>query len=221
MSAAGPECRQARLYIGADPHNLPADIATHVQGCAACRRFRDETLALDGRLQAALELPLARFRGAAVVRTRRFALAASVVLAMVVAGGFWAFRPATALAGEVMTHVEEEADSWNSRDNLPASQVADIMRIAGAQFDSPYPVVYGYPCPFKGHRVAHLVVQTPNGTMTIMLIPHEHVRRRTEFARAGLSGVLLPAGKGSVALLTRDGAVPDAMADEIVSRVHW
>jgi len=22
MSAAGPECRQARLYIGADPHNL-------------------------------------------------------------------------------------------------------------------------------------------------------------------------------------------------------
>ena len=95
------------------------------------------------------------------------------------------------------------------------------MRTAGAQFDSPYPVVYGYPCPFKGHRVAHLVVQTPNGTMTIMLIPHEHVRRRTEFARAGLSGVLLPAGQGSVALLTRDGAVPDAMADEVVSRVHW
>ena len=98
---------------------------------------------------------------AAVVRTRRFALAASVVLALFVAGGFWLLRPATALAGEVVTHVEEEADSWNSRENLPASQVAEIMRTAGAHFDSPYPVVYGYPCPFKGHRVAHLVVQTP------------------------------------------------------------
>jgi hypothetical protein len=81
--------------------------------------------------------------------------------------------------------------------------------------------VYGYPCPFKGHRVAHLVVQTPRGTMTVMLIPHERVRRRTEFARDGMNGVLLPAGTGSVALLTRTGAVPEAVADEIVSRVHW
>lgn len=221
MSAAAPECRQARLYIGADPHHLPADIAAHVEGCAACRRFREETLSLDGRVQAALELPLAQFRRAAVVRTRRFAMAASVALALLVAGGFWAFRPSNALAGEVITHVEEEADSWNSRDTLPANQVDEIMRTAGAQFDSPYPVVYGYPCPFKGHRVAHLVVQTPRGLMTVMLIPHEAVRRRTEFARDGLSGVLLPAGQGSVALLTRDGAVTDAMADEIVSRVHW
>jgi hypothetical protein len=36
-----------------------------------------------------------------------------------------------------------------------------------------------------------------------------------------MSGLLLPAGKGSVALLTRDGAVPESLADEIVSRVHW
>jgi hypothetical protein len=220
MSAAAPECREARLYIGADPLHLPAAIAAHVEGCAACRRFRDETLSLDGRVHAALDLPLAQFRRAAVVRTRRFALAASVVLASTMVG-FWIFRPSTALAGEVVAHVEEEADSWNSHESLPASQVAEIMRTAGAQFDSPYPVVYGYPCPFKGHRVAHLVLQTPRGTMTVMLIPHERVRRRTEFARDGLSGVLLPAGSGSVALLTREGVIPDALADEVVSRVHW
>jgi hypothetical protein len=220
MSAAAPECREARLYIGADPHHLPSAIAAHVEGCAACRRFRDETLSLDGRLHAALDLPLAQFRRAAVVRTRRFALAASVLVASTMVG-FWIFRPSTALAGEVVAHVEEEAGSWNSHENLPASQVAEIMRTAGVQFDSPYPVVYGYPCPFKGHRVAHLVLQTPRGTMTVMLIPHERVRRRTEFARDGLSGVLLPAGSGSVALLTREGVIPDVLADEIVSRVHW
>ncbi|HEX6397170.1 MAG TPA: hypothetical protein VFZ95_07090, partial [Steroidobacteraceae bacterium] len=108
MSAAAPDCRQARLHIGADPHHLPLDIAAHVEGCAACRRFREETLSLDGRLHAALDLPLAHFRRAAVVRARRFALAASVVFALIVAGGFWLFRPATALAGEVVAHVEEE-----------------------------------------------------------------------------------------------------------------
>lgn len=220
MSAAGPEHRQARLHIGADPHHLPADVVAHVEGCADCGRFRDETLALDGRLHAALELPLNRFRSKAPP-ARRFALAASVVLALVVGGGFWLFRPSTALAGEVVQHVVEEPDSWNLHQQLPPAQVADVLRVAGAQFDSPFPVVYGYPCPFKGHRVAHLVVQTPNGTLTVMLIPHEQVRRRTQISRDGMSGVLVPAGQGSVALLTRDGAVSEALADQIVSRVRW
>ena len=220
MSAAGPDHRQARLHIGADPHHLPPEVVAHLEGCPDCRRFRDETLALDGRVHAALELPLHRFRAKAPP-ARRFALAASVLLALVVGGGFWLFRPSTALAGEVVQHVVDEADSWNMHQPLPPAQVADVLRVAGAQFDSPFPIVYGYPCPFKGHRVAHLVVQTPNGTMTVMLIPHEQVRRRTQFSRDGMSGVLVPAGQGSVALLTRDGAVPEALADEIVSRVRW
>jgi len=54
-----------------------------------------------------------------------------------------------------------------------------------------------------------------------MLIRHEHVMRRTEFSQGGMHGVLLPAGAGSVALLTRDGEVPDALAADIVSRVRW
>jgi hypothetical protein len=220
-SRGQPEnCRHARLYIGADPHSLPSDIAAHVQSCAACRRFRDEMLMLDGRLHAALEVPLARFR-TRVPPARRFALAASVVLAMIVAGGLWIFRPATALASAVVGHVEGEADSWNMQQPLPPAQVVEVLRTAGVQFDSPLPIVYGYPCPFQGKRIAHLVLLTDHGTMTVMLIPHVHVMRRTEFAQNGMSGVIVPAGKGSVALLTRDGTVPEALAEQIVSRVRW
>jgi hypothetical protein len=225
MSGAGPQipsenCRHARLHIGADPHALPPEAAIHVETCADCRRFRDEMLMLDGKVHAALKLPLASFRRQAPP-ARRFAMAASVVLALIVAGGFWLFRPATALAGAVVEHVEGEAGSWNMRQPLAPAEIAAVLRTAGAQFDSPYPIVYAYPCPFRGHRVAHLVVQTANGVMTVMLIPHEHVRRRTEVVENGMRVVLLPAGAGSVALLTRDGVVPDAVAEEIVSRVRW
>lgn len=213
-------CRHARLHIGAVPHALSDEVAAHLQTCADCRRFRDEMLMLDGRVHAALELPLATFRRRAAP-ARRFALAASVVLALIVAGGFWVFRPSTVLAGEVIEHVEGEADSWNQNQPLPPAEIADVLRTAKLQFDSPYPIVYGYPCPFRGSRIAHLVLRTPAGIMTVMLIPHEQVRRRTDFSRDGMTGVLLPAGHGSVALLTRDGAVPDAVAEEIVSRVRW
>jgi len=214
------DCRHARLYIGADPRGLPAEVSAHLEGCAPCRGFRDEMQMLDGKVHAALELPLSEFRRKARP-ARRFALAASVVLGMMIAGGVWMFRPATALAGEVVQHVEEEADSWKSSRTLPPAEVAAVLRTASAQFDSPYPVIYGYPCPFRGHRVAHLVLQTPAGTMTVMLIPHEQLRRRTAFSRDGMNGVLVPAGNGSVALLMREGAVPEAIVDEVVSRVSW
>ena len=56
-------------------------------------------------LHAALELPLADFRHGPRRARRWYALAASVVLALLMAGGFWLTRPSVALAGEVVEHV--------------------------------------------------------------------------------------------------------------------
>ena len=58
------ECAHARIAIGGEPHALPPEVTAHLATCAACRQFRAETLALDGRLRAALELPLSNFRKA-------------------------------------------------------------------------------------------------------------------------------------------------------------
>jgi hypothetical protein len=220
MSANTPACRHARLQIGGDPHNLPADVAAHVATCAECTRFHAETLQLDGRLRAALELPLPQFRMSAPP-TRRYALAASVVLTLILAGGLWALRPQSALADEVVAHVLQEAKSWDQQRLLPSEAVADVLRTAGVQFDASLPVVYAFACPFHGHRVPHMVVQTANGPMTVMLLAHEQVRERTEFSENGLHGVLLPAGAGSVAVLMRKGEVPEDLAAKIVSSARW
>jgi len=222
MSAGSPECAHARLQIGGDPHNLPPEIAAHVATCAACARFLQETLALDGRLRTALELPLSEFRQKSrAPPARRFALAASVALAVLLAGGFWVLKPQSALAHEVVVHVMEESGSWDQTQLLPAAEVAGILRTAGVEFDASLPVVYGYACPFRGHRVPHFVVQTANGPMTVMLLAHEHVSKRTVFSEAGLHGELLPAGSGSVAVLMRTGEVPEDLAGKIVSAARW
>jgi hypothetical protein len=205
------------LQIGGDPHNLSSEVTAHLATCAACRQFRDETLMLDGRLQAALELPLANFRTRpAVAPVRRYALAASVALAVLLAGGFWVFKPQSALAGEVVAHVLDEGSSWNGQQLLPAAEVDGVLRTAGVQLDASLPVIYAYPCPFRAHRVAHRVVRTEAGPMTVMLLVHEKVSKRTEFAEGGLHGVLLPARTGSVAVLSRDGA---QISEEFVARI--
>lgn len=223
MSTA-PECRHARLHIGGEPHRLPAEVEAHVAGCADCRRFRDETLALDARLRSALELPLEKFREperSRAPRPRRWALAASVLLAIFAGAGLWLLRPASALAGEVAAHVRHEAGSWDLREPLPAAQVADVLRQAGVEFDTRLPVVYANACPFRGQRVPHFVVQTPTGPMTVMLLTHQRVAERTSFYEQGYRGVLLPAGDGSVALLSREGEVPAQLATDIAGAVRW
>ena len=87
------ECRHARIAIGGEPHDLSPEVSAHLATCAACRQFHAETVTLDGRVRAALELPLTKFRKAAPPPARRFALAASVALAMLVGGGFWLWSP--------------------------------------------------------------------------------------------------------------------------------
>ena len=221
MSAANPQCSHARLHIGADPRHLPAEVQVHVESCAGCRHFRDETLALDARLQAALELPLPDFRQRAATPRRWYALAASIVLGLLIAGGAWLTRPSVALAGELVGHVGHEAGSWEQRQQVPAAAVADVLRQAGVQFDPALPVVYAMACPFHGRLMPHFVVQTDHGPMTVMLLPDEKVRVRTRFSEGGYHGVLLPAGKGSVAILSREGEVPDSVAGQVISGVHW
>lgn len=223
MSTA-PECRHARLHIGGEPQQLPADVEAHLEGCADCRRFRDETLSLDGRLRNALELPLEEFRGPAQTRapgTRPWALAASVVLAVFVGAGFWLLRPAPALAGEVAEHVRHEAGSWDMREPLPAAELAAVLRQAGVEFDTTLPVVYAMACNFRGRQVPHLVVQTTAGPLTVMLLSRERTAARTEFSEDGYRGVLVPAGEGSVAILSRDGPVPGGVSSQIAAGVRW
>lgn len=219
MSSQGMDCRHVRVQVGGDPHALTPDVAAHLAGCAECRRFHEETLALDVRLRAALELPVAQFRRRGPP-ARRFALAASVMLALLVGGGFWLLQTPPALAGEIAEHVRHEPGSWDQGARIPPAEVAAMLEASGVQFDTRHPVVYAQTCPFNGRRVPHLVLQTEEGPMTVMLLAHEQVSRPREFVEGDLRGVLLPAGTGAVAVLARDGGSLTT-APEIARGVSW
>jgi len=224
MTETRPDCRHARLHIGADPQHLPDDVQAHVAGCTTCARFLDETRALDGRLRGALELPLEKFRTPAP--QRRWAplpwkIAASLLLGVLVGGGVWLASTPPALAGDVIEHVRHEAASWGMHDAVPAGTVAQVLQAAGVEFDTSMPVVYASACTFHGRVVPHLVVQTAQGPLTVMLLSHEKVNRRAEFEQQGIHGVLLPAGAGSVAVLARGSEVPESVTRELVSGARW
>jgi hypothetical protein len=201
------DCAHARLAIGGDPHEQSPELSAHLAGCAACTRFRNETLALDARLRAAFELPLTEFRKPVTHAppARRFAVAASVVLALLVGGGAWLFRPSSALSAELVDHVEHEPRSWQAHDPVSPEALAAVLARAGVRYDARFPVTYASPCPFRGHIVPHLVVQTDRGPLTVMVLAHVKSTAEDVFTEGEYRGIVLPAGAGSIAVVARRG----------------
>jgi len=218
-------CDEARLLIGADPGVTTPELEEHLATCAACARFREEMRALDAEIRRALERPpdTVRPRSARPSRTwRQWALAASVVLASFAVLAVWLLRPSDTLAREVVAHVQAEPESWLATQHVSAQDIGQALRGAGVALDvTSDRVMYAQSCWFRGHYVPHLVIQTARGPATVLILRHEQVRARRSFHEAGMTGLIIPAEHGSIAVLTRGAGDPADIAGHMQDEVHW
>jgi hypothetical protein len=230
---------EARLLIGAEPQAAPTpELAEHLMTCAECAQFQREMIMLDGNIRRALEhgpmaaapAPVASVTRISSARATRqakpssswsgWAWAASAALASVLV--IWALRPSDTLARDLVTHIESESDSWASDHPVPTATVNGILAKAGVALDMRSgKVMYARNCLFRGHVVPHLVVTTSRGPVTVLVLPHENVTRRTSFHEDGMSGVITPAPHGSLAILALGSESVDAVAPEIQQSVRW
>jgi Protein of unknown function (DUF3379) len=218
-------CEDARLLIGATPADVPRELAAHLEGCEQCGALQREMRSFEADLRRALQEPpdMSRFL------TRRrppvwrgWALAASVVLVACAALAVWLLVPGETLAHQVVVHVEGEPQSWLASQQVSAAGIQRVLSRSGVQLElTSERVVYAHSCWFRGHYVPHLVLQTARGPATVMLLRHEPVRRREAFSEAGMTGIIVPAQQGSIALLSRGGADLNALAGEMQRDTHW
>ncbi|HYL02833.1 MAG TPA: DUF3379 family protein [Steroidobacteraceae bacterium] len=222
-------CEDARLLIGAAPESLPRELEEHLRGCDGCQGFRREMLLLDADIRRALERGPPDIAAVRVLRApapawRRYALAASAVLASVVALAVWVLRPSDTLAHEVVTHVEGEPQSWLATQHVSAASIDHALRGGGVVLGvSSDRIVYAQSCWFRGHYVPHLVVETTDGPATVLVLRHEQPRAPERFQEAGMSGIIVPVGEGSIAVLARGGgtAAVEQLAGEMQRGLRW
>ncbi len=139
------------------------------------------------------------------------AMAASVLIALVVAGGLWLGAPGPSLAADVVAHMAGEPQAW-ARTDVPVRppDLARVlqnthMRLKADAGPDAVMVSYAASCLFRGHRVPHLVVQTSMGPVTVMVLVHESVGKVVPFNEEGYRGVIVPVpGHGSLAVLVHD-----------------
>jgi len=220
-------CPEARLLIGAAPASTTPPLEEHLAGCAECARFRTEMQTLEGDIRRALqsppELAVRRPRRAVPSPWRPLALAASVLVALAVSG-VWLLLPADTLAHDLVSHVEAESGSWAAQEPLDGAGITQALRAAGVGFDvTSDKVTYAHSCRFRGRYVPHLVLQTDKGPVTVMLLRHEQVRSPRTFREEGLSGVIVPAENGSIAVLAQGDARAhlEPLAQRMSQDVRW
>ena len=186
-----------RSAILADPHASDAELRAHRESCPECRAFTEQLLRFESRLERALRveipstadvLPFKRKAAAAAQGSWRWlAMAASVLMGLVVAGGVWLTLPQRSLAADVVAHMAGEPDAWRRTEvPVPDPTLNAVLQQSKMRLKPGAGIVsYASSCEFRGHKVPHLVVQMPSGPVTVMVLVHEAVRKSMRFDEQG------------------------------------
>lgn len=225
------DCTRYRQSMLAQPQDADPTLREHRASCTDCNLFTERLLRFESDLQRAVRVAVA---GTVVplrakARPRRlpglrpgWAMAASLAVAIVVAGGLWLGAPRASLAAAVVTHMQGEPQAWRRTDvPVPGAALQNVLRETHMHLAAAAGVVsYARSCGFRGHQVPHLVIQTESGPVTVMVLVHEHPLRAAQFDEQGYRGVLVPvAGHGSLAVLTRGPATDFGTIERIAHRV--
>jgi hypothetical protein len=219
---------QYRSATMADPHDPDPDLRAHRESCAECRAFTEQLLRFEARLERALLIDIPTkpvvlpFAGRAQGPRRWMAMAASLLLALVVAAGVWLTLPQRSLAAAVVAHMAGEPDAWQLTDvPVPDADLNEVLKDSKLRLKPAAGVVsYASSCSFRGHKVPHLVVQTQSGPVTVMVLVHEAVRNPKQFDEQGYRGTIVPVpGHGSIAVLMRDAGSRSGDVERIAARV--
>jgi len=221
-------CLEFRRRVGAEPAAAAADVAAHRRECDACARYQDELRAMDGLIERALKVSLpAKPQGfvdapADAWRRRLFAIAATLVVGTAVGVVLLVSAPRASIAREVIGHVMHETGTMDTTAPLTPAALAGVLDPDGTRLRPDVgDVTFAARCIFDGRVVPHLVVRTPSGPVTVLMLRHRTISEPFHIDEQGYEGVVMPAPKGSIAIVGQGVANLDAVAQKVFDAVDW
>jgi hypothetical protein len=221
-------CLEFRRRVGAEPFASDPGIEAHRRECAACARHQDDLRAMDGVIRRALAVNLPPRSANAVAalagatRRRLFAIAASLVAGAAVGMVLLVSAPRASIAREVVGHVSHEPGAVTATAPLAPVALAAVLDPDGVRLRPGVgDVTFAARCVFDGHVVPHLVVRTPEGPVTVLMLRHRTVAEPLRIDAQGYHGVVMPAPKGAVAIVGAGIADIDAVARTVFEAVDW
>jgi len=221
-------CRDFEAIVGAEPHSTHPDVLAHIEQCPACKRYREEMLAMDGLIYRALEVDTQAPPAAKLTKrepTPRFwRMAASVLVSAITiaAASIWLLTPRETFAADVIKHINHESASLvKTSETANSAEVASVLAASGVHIKpNATHVSYVQLCPFRGHRTPHLVVQTDQGPVTVLVMADEPQGSHKRISASGYEGVVVPAPRGVLVVVGQNGNI-DEIAHTVLDALEY
>jgi hypothetical protein len=227
-------CLEFRRLKQAAPRQIPAEAVDHMSSCDSCAEFSRDCDSFEAELERAVAVPVDSTLAQRVLlnhklrRNRRsnlWKLAAAAAVPILFALGI-AYRmnaPDPALAIASIDHVLAEPVALHAHQTVTEDRLKEALALSGAlpRDGLAAEVSFLKDCPVPGGIGKHIVLRTALGTVTLITMPARPVSRRIELDQRGLNSVILPAGRGSFAIVTDSGTNIAAVEKMIDQQIIW
>ena len=243
-------CDDYKQAIAADPSESFADGAEHVAACESCAEFKAEMLALDESIAKALsfdvpelhmpELPpldgedenvvnMPFKRKARITMPSWIGIAAGFALAAFLGVQFLATDITNdsdndlLLAAQVLSHLDHEPGALlPTNTEVAEERLAQVVNNDVGTMDRDIGLVtYAMSCVINGRKIPHLVIRGEKGPITLLLMPEEMVSMAVPLTGESISGVILPIGDGSIAIIGERDERLDDIKERVLNSVEW
>jgi len=230
-------CFEFRRLILANPRERTRELEAHMAQCTSCNELAREVENFEGRIQEAVLVPVPEALAERVLlrqelrgrsRYRAWALAASLVAALGLGIYFYPFivgeepvQVASSLgtshpAVKAIVHVRQDEPRMleQSRGVDPVAVRAAFTRRGLNVPGGGTTVVYFDKCPMTGGAGEHVVLQTPFGQVTLILMPYQTFASRLVVADRDKAAILALARAGGSYILVADSPIKARQAEK-------
>lgn len=156
-------------------------------------------------------------------RTLFWSIAASVLIVFAV---FFNLQPLNMhksnLEQQVLSHIYHEIDHLYEQQNRSLEQVNTLLSEFGSHLNASIGSVnYLGSCEIARGRGVHMVVEGSTGPITVMMLPDLPVDSRHLINDKRFKGLIMPAGKGSVAVVGEKGESLELLQEKLIENMRW
>jgi len=153
-------------------------------------------------------------------------LVGSVAASLIIAFSIQLLIPATVdseqLAQQVISHVHEDTHALNVRMDVPKSSIDTMLASYGGKLNGPIGKVsfLGH-CIVGGHTGIHMVLNTSQGLVTVILLPTQAIDQSSLLADHQFNGIVYPSQKGSIAIIADHAQSIKDTRQKINQNLNW
>ena len=225
------QCAEFRRLFGSNPKRVEPAVLEHRATCTrGCAEYARDMERVDQLLVSALDVappkaavpPWELERLRAPSQARWYALAASVLIAIGIAAFVWSGQQREALIAEVVKHADRESNVLiPSEKRVTADKLRRTLAAGGAALITELPISIARTCKIRGNVAPHLVLQTRDGAVAVLLLTKERMLMPHSFVEKGYEGTLVPKGSHSIAVVGKSKTAVAEGAELVNGAIEW